>query len=193
MNWPSEFAEFKPVRMCDHVPGVKEFRARAKSHWCERWRQVTGDQDAQPHSYFAAEGIGMSRFALPYWCFNSREAKDDLFAGIAFIGKAMNASIVAIATTMMGFDESHLTDEDRAFMDEHPNEIPPAVLGPYANLTEHPDSIELAQIAVVDREVAHALGAFITRRPGRPPKLEKWLDGPLWGGLMVEPIQEALR
>lgn len=166
------------------------WRERLKSDVRRAWRAVRDPEgDPRPTVYFYREST-THMMPLPFEWFSGRASKDELFARIAMMaGVGATERVGLTVITMMLRVPPEMTDEAR-----ESNTMPEELLRGHRNLTEHPDSIEMQNVMVWDREVCISEVAAVRRDQRCPPALGPWRDKQhITRGLMVEPIQQALR
>jgi hypothetical protein len=145
--------------------------------------------DIQP-SVFATVGDTIERIPIPLAFFNSRQGKDLLAAGIAARVRDDRPRMLALTHTvyMLKANVQDLTEEQ--LRDVAANRVPRGTLAPM----DHPDRIEQQHVIAFDDERTLVWTCEITRQTARPPVYGEWepMDHPA-GGLLIEPIQEAMR
>lgn len=189
----------------------RELVARVKADRMKAYRELDEPQlDAVPRCWFYRDET-LHTQAIPPWAFNSREMKDRLVQFFVTMIGVGNCSMFAWSTVqwlspsaVVNLDA--LTPEQRAAVER--NELPEGHKQP----SEYPDRIEQLAVHVYDREIYEGHFAEIKRPKKGSPRLGKWNDfdervaeivgvpanaaerGVGWaGGLMIDPIREALR
>lgn len=144
--------------------------------------------DVHPALFLQAAG-SLVRQTIPRSWFDSRGRKDRLTSLIATAVLRGRPSYVAFVHTIVynEVDADTLTPEQREAIME--NRIPEGIVAPLQN----PEAKERLQVVIFSPETTVAYGSEITRDHRNPPAFGPWEDFGAPSGLMVEPIERAMR
>lgn len=182
-----------------------EFSARLKVAVRREHRELRNPEgDISPRVWFYFGDRVFEKQLDGEW-FSSRDAKDQLTAqivkmieiapmagGVSF-GRQTPVEFVGLVYTMFrsGINLDDLTPEQREAVER--NELPEGVLPPL----QDPNAEEIVSAIAIDPEISVAWHAKIRRHEKKPPRLGPWEDMQRFygmpAGLMIDPIQEALR
>lgn len=125
---------------------------------------------------------------IPTAAFSSRAAKDEFACRLATLIRVGECEAAALSITgyslpMAVYAAKNLGDAELT------SRLPEGTTPP----AEHPDRVELLQVWALDAAGGDAWIAEILRTRVGPPSLGPWRDGTMSGGLLVDPLWEALR
>jgi hypothetical protein len=147
------------------------------------------DGDVMP-AVFSPIPSGVGKIPIPPEFYANRATKDMLAAAIAARARQERPSMLAISHTAyyVVSDTTELTEEQ--LRDLAANRVPRGMVAPM----EHPDRIETLQVVAFDSRRTLAWASEIKRDGRTAPVFGEWeAFDQMGGGLMLEPIQEAMR
>jgi hypothetical protein len=166
-----------------------EFKAQTLAHVeAERAMIRNPKGDVHPAVIFGGQGGELVPLSVPRGWFGSRQRKDRLASLVATAVTRGRPEFVATVQTAMftRVNAADLTEEQLRQIAN--SQVPDGMLPPL----EDPNALEMLQVVIFSATTTVAFDSEITRSDG-PPAYAPWQEMDRPSGLLVEPIQAAMR
>lgn len=147
------------------------------------------EANVHPALFVGSDGGEVAYLPIPPRWFGSRQHKDQLVELIVMTVKRAQPDYVALEQTVMysKLDVRQLSEHQLRQIAA--NQVPDGITRPL----DDPNAREQLQVVIFSAETTVALNSEITRATGKPPAFGPWEEMDRPSGLLVEPIQTALK